>query len=157
MRQATVPQFIDVEDKIIGPITVRQFLILIVAGLIVLLEYKLSDMALFLVLGIPTLVIFGIIAFLKVNGMPFHFFFLNVIQTFKKPSLRVWSREINISVKKGKKNEEVVVKTKVPVKKVVTHSRLSDLSLIIDTGGVYRGEEAPITSFQNDLKDLEIK
>ncbi|KKS92044.1 MAG: hypothetical protein UV69_C0039G0006, partial [Parcubacteria group bacterium GW2011_GWE2_43_12] len=32
MQQFVVPQFIDVEDKIIGPITVRQFIIIMVGG-----------------------------------------------------------------------------------------------------------------------------
>ena len=52
MRQFTVPQFIDVEDKILGPITVRQFLLLVVGGLIIFAEFKLSDMALFILLAI---------------------------------------------------------------------------------------------------------
>ena len=36
MQQFTVPQFIDVEPKIIGPITTRQFLIFLAAGLMLL-------------------------------------------------------------------------------------------------------------------------
>ncbi len=157
MRQATVPQFIDVEDKIIGPITVRQFIIMVVGALIIFLEYKLSDMALFLLLGIPTFAVFGTVAFLKINGMPFHYFILNIIQTFKRAKLRIWARERLTKVKEEKTAEELSVKEERIVKRIVTRSRLSDLSLIINTGGVYRGEEAPITSFQNDLTDLEIK
>ncbi|MBU1131250.1 PrgI family protein [Patescibacteria group bacterium] len=143
MKQFVVPQFIDVEDKIIGPITTRQFIILIVAGMALFLEYKLSDMAMFLTAGLPTLGIFGIIAFLKVNGMPFHYFFLNIVQTLKKPAIRVWSREagaealISADIKKGgKKASELLPK------KFIASSKLSDLSLIVDTGGLYRGESA---------------
>ena len=43
-----VPQFIDAEDKILGPITVRQFIIMIVGGLLIFAAYKLADFGLFL-------------------------------------------------------------------------------------------------------------
>ena len=43
MQMFTVPQFIDVEDKIIGPITTRQFIICLVGlGLLVLAAYLLA-------------------------------------------------------------------------------------------------------------------
>ena len=157
MRQATVPQFIEVEDKIIGPITVRQFILLVIAGLIMFLEYKLSDMALFLLTGIPTAAIFLVIAFIKINSMPFHYFALNVLQTFKRPKLRRWARDLNTKTKEEKEKEELMPKKEIVSKKIVTRSRLSDLSLIIDTGGVYKGEVAQMSHFQNDLTDLEIK
>jgi len=146
MRQATVPQFIDVEDKIIGPITVRQFLLLVVGGLILFVEFKLSDMALFIILAIPTFAFFIIFAFVKVNGVPFHYFVLNMIQTFKKPKLRIWIRDLNISTNikdtsKISKSTEVIM----PVsRKPLTGSKISDISLIIDTGGIYQGEEVEL-------------
>lgn len=142
MRQFVVPQFIDVEDKIIGPITIRQFLLLIVCGLFLFLEFKLSDMALFVVLGLPTFAIFGTIAFFKVNGMPFHYFLLNIIQTLKRSPIRVWSREMEMSAKPGKTAAKSREKTALPPPKNITTSRLSDLALIIDTGGIYQGQEA---------------
>lgn len=143
MRQFVVPQFIDVEDKIIGPITVRQFILLIVCGLFLFLEYKLSDMVLFVVLGLPTFAVFGIIAFLKINGMPFHYFLLNIIQTLKRPAIRIWSRETKeiVKIKAPLKKSGQTAGSILP-KKTLAPSRLSDLALIIDTGGTYRGEEA---------------
>jgi len=154
MQQFTVPQFIDVEDKIIGPITVRQFIIIIIAGLFLFVEYKLSDFAFFIAVAVPTVTVFGTIAFAKVNGMPFHYFILNVVQTFKKPKLRVWSRQEEIKGGVAKKAAEEVETVSAPVKRPVTRSRLSDLALVIDTGGVYRGEDlGPDVSF-NQTKGL---
>ena len=49
MQQFVVPQFIDVEDKVIGPVTVRQFLILLVGGGVLFIAYRLSDFTLFLI------------------------------------------------------------------------------------------------------------
>ncbi|HSD12921.1 MAG TPA: PrgI family protein, partial [Patescibacteria group bacterium] len=88
-----VPQFIDVEDKIIGPLTTRQFLILLVTAFVMFIEYKLADFGLFLLIGISTLIVGGIFAFFRVNGQPFHYFLLNMVQTFRRPSLRVWDKE----------------------------------------------------------------
>jgi len=155
MQQFVVPQFIEVEDRIIGPITVRQFIIMVVCGLIMFIEYKLSDMAMFLAIGIPTVVIFGIVAFLRVNSMPFHYFFLNLVETLKKPKIRVWSREIMFSIKKSEidQKKDTAVVSVIP-KKIATGSKLADLSLIIDTGGMYRGEEVNLDlSFNNHSQE----
>jgi len=84
MQQFTVPQFIDVEDKIIGPITVRQFIIMLTGAIIDAICYKLADFSLFVTL---TVLIMGsslIIAFLRINGRPFHFFIFNFFETLKK-------------------------------------------------------------------------
>ncbi len=48
MAQYVVPQFITVEDKILGPITVRQFLILLVDTGLMFIFYKIFDFSLFL-------------------------------------------------------------------------------------------------------------
>jgi len=136
MQQFTVPQFIDVEDKIIGPVTVRQFIIMILAGFFLFLEYKLSDFSFFLFLGVPTILFFAVLAFVRINGMPFHYFILNFIQTFKKPKIRIWARSDEV------RHEHQQVKTAdtrlVPAKAPATRSRLSELSLIVDTGGAYQ-------------------
>jgi len=146
MQQFTVPQFIEVEDKIIGPITVRQFILLLIGGLIMFLEYKLSDIVLFIFLAIPTFIIVSLFAFLKVNGMPFHYFLLNVVATFKKPKVRVWLRELkNFSVHQDTKGSASV--KPVVAKSPVTNSRISDLSLVLDTGGIYKGEDGEIDIF----------
>ena len=49
MNQFVVPQFIDVEDKIIGPITTRQFIIMLAAILMDFVAFKLLTFIFFLV------------------------------------------------------------------------------------------------------------
>jgi hypothetical protein len=66
-----VPQFIDVEDKLVGPLTLKQFIYLAgTAGLCILLfSYLPSIFA--LLLSIP-IVAFGVtLAFYKINNKPF--------------------------------------------------------------------------------------
>jgi len=141
MNQFVVPQFIDVEDKIFGPITTRQFLILLVAGLAIFIAFKLADIALFIFL----LVLIGgaalVLAFVKINGQTFHFFLLNIFQTMRRPSLRIWNKsmtkaELNESRLSGK----VEIMEKVTEVPHLSYSRLRDLSLIVNTGGYYKPE-----------------
>src|SRR3989338_9647067 len=94
-EQYVVPQFIDSEDKIFGPVTARQFIILMVVALMEFLLFKLLSFVFFLLIGIPFFALGGTIAFTKINGQPFHFFILNAVQTFKKPGLRVWDKTVD--------------------------------------------------------------
>lgn len=134
-----VPQFIENEARVFGPITVRQFLIVLVGGLFVFISYKLSDLTLFIFQTILIVISVGTLAFAKINAMPFHFFLLNFVQSLKKPKVRVWAKEdIKVEHKKGKdedKKEKII-----PRKPLAPKKKLSELSLIIDTGGAYKGE-----------------
>lgn len=154
MQQFVVPQFIDIEDKVIGPITVRQFIILLVGAGLIFVAYKLSDFTLFLLQFV--LISFAIvaIAFIKINGRPIHFFLLNVIQTSKRPKLRVWQKLFsNAELKLYSKKEETKLPPKIKTKNKVRASRLAELSLIVDTGGVYQGEDI-LSDGSNDPNGL---
>ena len=133
-----VPQFIDVENKIFGPITTRQFLLLMMAGMIDFIFYKLFYFNTFVVLASIVTSIFCIIAFLRINGMPFHYFFLNLAQTLIKPSFRIWKKE-EISILPTLEKTEI--KKEFITKPALSTSRLTNLSLIVNTGGAYREEE----------------
>lgn len=141
-QQFVVPQFIDVEDKIFGPVTTRQFLILLAGGLTIFIVYRLADFSLFVLL---TAIIGGLsllFAFVKVKGQPFHYFLLNLMQTSRKPGLRIWNKvypkeELEFLRKRGMERPEEVEE----VVKEAKPKRIRDLSLIVNTGGYYRPEE----------------
>ncbi len=142
MDQFVVPQFIEVEDKILGPITIRQFLILLTTSLILFIIFKLADIALFIFL---TLLIGGsavVLAFVKINGQSFHFVLLNLVQTIRRPSRRIWyksyTKEQLAESIKSSKIEIVEAVKEVPK---MSYSRIRDLSLIVNTGGYYGGNE----------------
>lgn len=142
MQQFVVPQFIEVEDKIFGPITTRQFLILLVAGIAVFLGYRFGDLGLFI---FTTVFVGGfslVLAFVKINGQNFHYFLLNIIQTIRKPSLRIWQKtyskeELNYLRKQGMGEQVAKVVEQAPVKR----ERIRDLALQVNTGGFYKPEE----------------
>ncbi|NCU44091.1 PrgI family protein [Candidatus Falkowbacteria bacterium] len=141
MQQFTVPQFIDAEDKIIGPITTRQFIILLVMSGFVFLQYKIFDFSLFLVSGLLTVGIFFTFAFSKINGRPFHYFLLNVIQSLFMPRLRLWNKNFGKNLAEAQFDSKNIIKSQPPAaKNRFTSSRLAELSLIVDTRGAYGGE-----------------
>lgn len=142
MQQFVVPQFIEVEDKIFGPITIRQFLILLVGGGIVFFAWRYGDLALFALVLALVGGLSLIFAFVKVNGQTFHYFVLNIIQTMRKPGVRVWKKgfdrgELEYLRKLGSEPaEEAAPKTKQPERR-----RIRDLALVVNTGGFYRPED----------------
>ena len=139
-----VPQFIENEDKILGPITVRQFVLSLATVFVIFIEYKLLTTAFFIVAMILTAGIGGVFGFLKVNGQPFHIFFLNFVQTVMRPSLRVWDKnptdaELRQIIKPQTIAEPEGQKTVRKPRPGSSHLR--DLSLTVNTGGVYIAEE----------------
>ncbi len=141
-EQYVVPQFIDAEDRIFGPVTARQFIILMVVGLIEFLLFKLLAFAFFLTLGVPLFAIGGMIAFMKVNGQPFHFFILNLVQTLKKPGLRVWDKTAtNAQLRDFMMKTPPIVSSRFQHKAAIGSTRMEELALVVNTGGVYKPEE----------------
>ena len=135
--QFVVPQFIDVEDKILGPLTVRQFLQILVWGIVSFLAFKLMSFAAFIFFAILWSVFVFLLAFIKINGRPFHFFILSILQTQRTPKLRVWHKEdsefeYRFGITKAEKPKAPIAQ-----KQPLTASRLTELSLVVDTGGVY--------------------
>ena len=141
-EQFVVPQFIDAEDTIMGPVTARQFVIMMVAAIVDGILYKILSFNLFLLFGIPILLAAGILAFFRINGMPFHFFLLSIMQTFRRPRLRVWDKKkTNEQLREylSQKIEEIPLPPE--RKSPPGTSRLQELTLVVDTGGVYKPEE----------------
>ncbi len=135
--QFVVPQFIEVEAKIIGPISARQFIEILVTLGLCFGWYKLFSMYVFIPLIFLTCTIGGTLAFAKVNSQPMHYFLLNVIQTMKRPRLKVWYRT-RYEVQEIKVEEEKVVA--VP-KGPIEDSQLASMSLMVDTGGAYATDD----------------
>lgn len=136
MAQYVVPQFITVEDKILGPITVRQFVILLVDTGLMFVFYKLFDFTLFLALAIPVTGFMMILAFVRIGGQPFHFFLLSILSMLKISRVRIWQGNAKVIMDldySAKKEEEVVVKIK-----NFDAARISELSKTVDTGGKYK-------------------
>jgi hypothetical protein len=137
-----VPQFIDKEDQILGPITVRQFLISLVTFFAVFIEFKIFAFLYFIPIGLFTLAFGATFGFVKINGQPFHIFFINFLQTSVRPKLRVWDKNpLDAELRAWIKPQALVLVEKTPRKERPASSRLRDLSLTVNTGGVYKPED----------------
>ena len=91
--QFQVPQFIDIEDKIIGPLTLKQFAYIAVGGFVLFLLYYLLQFWLWLMIGsIVGLFIAGL-AFFKYNGRPFMVLVFAFFNYFWQPRLYIWKAE----------------------------------------------------------------
>lgn len=139
MQQFTVPQFIDVESKIIGPLTVRQFMIILGAAVVIGISYKIFDFSLFVFISVIALGLATLFSFVKINGRPFHLFMLNAFQTLRRPGLRVWNNRLTV-VDAVLPHVDIQSPTSVAQPKPYQKSRLAELSLVVDTKGRYKGE-----------------
>lgn len=99
-----VPQFIDVEDKIIGPLTLRQFLFVAGAALIIFLSNSVLQFWLWIIVSIFVALVGFTLAFLKINGQNFSRVAFNAIKYMIRPRLYVWQRG---EIKKVVKQQEV--------------------------------------------------
>ncbi len=137
--QYKVPQNVDIEDKVIAGLTLRQFMFLMIAGGIVLmLKYILVGAISFLFLPVAIIVGgFGVaLAFVKINDRPFEVFLTSAAKTLITPSRRVWSKDIEIEPQHPetvKKAEEIQKKKSLGEVK----SNLERLATIVDSGGAH--------------------
>lgn len=142
MQNFVVPQFIDAEDKILFFITVRQFVIMLADLLLVYLLNRILTFGLFLLAGLPLLGLGIVVAFVRINGQPFHFFLINLLATMKKPRARIWNKDLNeADLKLLLKPEEIAPIIIPTAKPFVTRSKLSEIALIVNTGGAYQGDD----------------
>jgi hypothetical protein len=153
-NQFIVPQFIDVEDKILGPISVRQFIIFLVSGGAIVgayqLLFKLANQPFaFLFSAIGIFLIAILFAFIRVNGRPFHLFVLSLLQSVKNPRMRLWNNVIN---ERLQYRREPPPPPPLPTKAPLQETTLAKLALLVDTGGAFHDEDEE-TFWGTDLPD----
>jgi hypothetical protein len=68
--QYQVPQFIEIEDKIFGPLTIKQFVYIAGGAGLCLIFFTLLPLYLTVVLSIPVMAFAAGLAFYQVNGRP---------------------------------------------------------------------------------------
>ncbi len=90
--QYQVPQFIEIEDKIIGPLTLKQFLYLAGPAAISFILFFTVKFGVWLLVT----VILGIagmgMAFVKINGRPFVNFIFSAFWYYFNPKIYIWKK-----------------------------------------------------------------
>lgn len=87
-----VPQFIDIEDKIVGPFTAKQLGWLVAGGVTLLVLYKLLDRSAFVISAIIIAVICGGLAFYRPYNQPLANFIAASVLFVFRPKKYVWHR-----------------------------------------------------------------
>lgn len=138
--QYQVPQFIDMEDHIIGPLTLKQFLYLAAAGAILLIAWFAFNIFIFLITAIPVIAVSLAFAFMKINDRPFVHFVISAFNYYLKPRLYVWLPQKKPGVSLSEKPE---FKPSLPPPETlsqekITKSKIRDLALSLDIGAKKR-------------------
>ncbi len=129
--QFQVPQFIEVEDKIFGPLTLKQFVYLAGGGAAVFLLWIILPFFLFIVLAIPLAVFSVALAFYQLHGQPFikvvenafNFYIGSKVYTWRKKE-RVIKRE-KVADESSKQQDEAAIPK-------LTKRKLDDLAWSLD-------------------------
>jgi hypothetical protein len=91
--QYEVPQFIEVEDKIFGPLTWRQFVYLGGGVGMATVMFFTLPFILFLIFGIPLALLAAALSFYPVNNRPFSYFLEALLGYITKPKRYLWRKQ----------------------------------------------------------------
>jgi hypothetical protein len=129
--QYAIPQFTDVEDKLIGPLTLKQFLALLATGGVVLFFWSIFKFSIFFfVFGLPVALLGIVTTFGKFNGRPLFAYVLPYLGFMSRPRVRIFKRETpTVTLSKSVKKQETEIKSK---RDEPTESRLKKLAYILD-------------------------
>ncbi len=126
-----VPQFIEIEDKIFGPLTIKQFIYLAGGAALCYLFYAVTSsflpFLLILVLIVPIAGFAAALAFYKINGKPF----INVVESAVKyyigSKLYIWKKQPKlVSPKTDQAGQSELIVPK------LADSKLKDLAWNLD-------------------------
>ncbi|MEK7618544.1 MAG: PrgI family protein [Patescibacteria group bacterium] len=132
--QYPVPQFTEVEDRLIGPLSIKQFFIVFMAGILIFAGYSATKsvwalVILFLIFGVPALAL----AFAKINGRPVYKQLSFLLQFFTAPRKMVFHKESsNFGVNTKIKDIEMPNAKKEEIQpKGTTQERLREVQVIL--------------------------
>lgn len=137
MGQYKVPQNVETEDKILGPLSVKQFIYVIIGVLWAFLMWRIfsSFILLAVVFALPVTGFFILLGFGRREGVPFEDYVVAFIRYLILPRKRQWIKD---------DSKEVIVRDEKPQKqpdfngKNVSTGELKRLANIIDTRGNYK-------------------
>jgi hypothetical protein len=124
-----VPQFIEVEDKVIGPLTFKQFVYLAGGAGLVFLLYTFLPFIVALPLMAGAAGLAGALAFYKFNNKPFVDFLASLFRYATARKLYIWKKELKKPT--GKESGEPTETDALYVPKL-SDSKLKDLAWSLD-------------------------
>jgi hypothetical protein len=125
-----VPQFIEVEDKIFGPLTIKQFIYMVGGGGLSFMIYVFLDS--FLLSIVPIAIIMGFsasLAFFRINNKPFIEIVEAAFHYYIGNKLYIWKKEQKAPAQKQKEETNNFASIMVPK---ISDSKLKDLTWSLD-------------------------
>lgn len=146
--QYQVPQFVDVEDKIFGPLTAKQFLMFVMNALIVAAFYVAFPLPVTVALAVPVTIFFFLLVFYKVNGRSFVWFLYAVFHFVFTGKLFLWERrgetpKVRISSISALETMLARRGLRLTGRVPTVESRIQQLARILDTTGKVVDEDLP--------------
>jgi hypothetical protein len=125
-----IPQFIDKEDKIVGPLTVKQLGWIFAGGAVMLVFWTILDFSAFITASVPIVLVFGALAFYRPNGQPLIKFITSSVLFLFHPKIYVWKRlpEKFIVPKKSQTSSSTKKE-----KKLVNSNKIEEISKLLDS------------------------
>lgn len=123
-----VPQFIEVEDKIIGPLTIKQFVYLVGGAGMSFIVYTYAPLIIAIILIAIIIPLSVALAFYKINNKPFIDFLESAFTFYTKQNLyilRKEKREIEKTTAKDSTENQIYVPR-------LSDSKLKELSWSLD-------------------------
>ena len=120
--------YIEIENKLIGPLTLKQFLYLLGGAAVGFFSYLFLAFWLWLILFAPVAVLALAFAFYKPNGLRFERVFLSAVNWFLNPRYYFWQkeekmREVDLDFLEGEKKPAKVA----PKKKVYNVKEIANM------------------------------
>lgn len=131
-----VPQFIEREQKVVGPFTFKQFIFIGIAGGLLIFLYFIVPFSLFFIISIFLVGGALALAFLKMEGTPLPALIKNAFNFLSRPRVYLWRKKTippKIFSKAEKPEEENAEEKKGLALKVVEKSRLRELFTFLET------------------------
>lgn len=123
-----VPQFIEIEDKIFGPLTIKQFLYVVGGTAIGFILWSTVPKVIALLVGPPIVIFFIALAFYKYNDRPLILTVESAINYFFSSKLYIWKKKQK-TPKEISKSEDVVSSLTLPK---MSDSKLKEISWSLD-------------------------
>ena len=130
-----VPQFIEVEDKMFGPLTLKQFIYLAGAGGVLFVLLKMLPFFIAIFMAIPVVALALALAFYKINKRPFVLVLESAFKYVLSNRLYIWkSKDIKQIIAEKDKADGIIsskVKDKVSIPEL-SGNRLKDIAWSLD-------------------------
>ena len=135
-----VPQFIDIEDKIFGPLTIKQFIYIAGGAGLCFILFRFLPLILTIPLGVIVLGMSFALAFYQINNKPLIYIIQSAFGYYVSSKLYLWKRKDKSPEKAAKEGLKETNLPPIYVPKL-SQSKLHDLTWSLDIKENLNSEE----------------